>query len=448
MFLKINVMKKFKKLKEDFRRENLQSKTRIVLLSSITFIIVGLVACFVIYFLAILGMNLAERHTVKSIQPLSNEYCLKNYKNGDCRIIRREDNKKLGERFYSMDYERTIRDSVIFLYKRDGKVRSFSLKSGLFSEDLYDYIDLPDPVHHYCACSQKGLLGFLDCHTGKLVIPLKYYENNHFFLSERERTGRFLPDVSEPDIRPLLDDNKYAECCSIIDECRQESEGDSEYEMDDDDDDDDIGIIRFKGDNCIVPTTIATTGVIDTEGNLLLDGYDWIEYNERNNLFKAVRNRRYSLFAADGMRPLLTNEKNILVLPIGVLLPEQEILLSPACTDTLTDLVIDERDCYQDLSEYGYGDYRRVFLPCEVPDSLGLRYPTDNTYRIFCNKSKRWQEGVKRTVGGEMVVKPIWNDIKIYRNNANQYLFLCTMDDYGFLLDEDGKVMWRHVLGK
>ena len=438
-------MKKLKKLKEEFRGESLPGKTRILFLGTITFIIVGLIAWLAIYLLIVLGLNIAERHLVRNIQPLSNEYCLKNYKNGDCRIIRREDNKMLGERFRDMEYERTIRDSVVFLYKKNGKVRTFSLKTGLFSKESYDYIDLPDPAHHYCACSKKGLLGFIDCHTGKLVIPLKFYEKNLFFISERRRYGLFHPTVIRPEPQLLIADVKYEECCAIIDECRQEQDFDSEYErVNDDDNDDEEGIIRFRGDYCIVPTTIATSGVIDTHGNLLLDGYDWIEYNEGCKLFKTVRNRRYSLFAAEGMQKLLSDEKKLYVLPMGILLPEQDVLINHACTDTLTDLIIDWiTDCSEDLSEYGYGNYKKIHFPCDVRDSMSQTYPTDNTYRIICYKSKRWQKGVKRNTTGEMVVKPTWEDIKIYRNAANQYLFLCTIENYEFLVDEEGKMLWR-----
>jgi hypothetical protein len=438
-------MKKLKKLKEEFKGESLPGKTRILFFGTVTFVIVGLIAWLAIYLLFVLGMNIAERHLVRNVQPLSNEYSLKNYKNGDCRIIRREDNKMLGERFRNMEYEKTIRDSVVFLYKKNGEMRTFSLKTGLFSEDSYDYIDLPDPAHHYCACSQKGLLGFIDCHTGKLVIPLKFYEENHFFLSERRRYGRFYPIGIHSEPLPLIADDKYEECCAIIDECRQEREYDPEYERgDDDDNDDEEGIIRFKGDYCIVPTTVATSGVIDTHGNLLLDGYDWIEYNEGCKLFKTVRNRKYSIFAADGMRKLLSDEKKLYVLPIGVLLPEQEVLVNHACTDTLTNLIIDwATDGCEDLSEYGDGDYRRVYLPCDLLENMRMYYPTDNRYKIICSKSKHGQKGVKRSANGEMVVKPMWEEIKIYRNAANQYLFFCTMDGYGFLVDEEGQFLKR-----
>jgi hypothetical protein len=42
-----------------------------------------------------------------------------------------------------------------------------------------------------------------------------------------------------------------------------------------------------------------------------------------------------------------------------------------------------------------------------------------------------------------MVIKPIWEDIKIYRNAVNQYLFLCTIDGYGFLVYEEGRFLWK-----
>lgn len=429
-------MKKLKKLREEFKEQNLLGKTRILFLNTVTFIIIGILSFIAIYLLYFFGNYMVDRYIVSTIKPLSNEYSLLTYESGGCRIVRREDNKKLGKRFYRMDYEETIRDSLVFLYKRNGDVYTFSLKTGTFSEDGYDHIELPDPIHHYCACSKKGLLGFLDCHTGKLVIPMKFYENNYFYLSERRRSGRLFPLHDYPEPQYSLADAKYVECCEVIEECRQ----DCRYDMDDTENE---GIIQFKGDYCIVPTTVATSGIIDINGKLLLDGYDWIEYIGKHQLFKTVRNRQYSLLSAEGMKPLLSGEGNFAVLPMGILLSEKDLLLNHACTDTLTNLVIDGYECDIDLDDFGYGDYKILYKDNDANDWEKTYHLLDNRYKLFRNKSTKYKAGVKDIKSGKIVVEPIWTDVCLYKNDNNKYLFSCSMNNRRFLLDENGNFLWR-----
>ena len=428
-------MKKLKKIKEDFKGENLLGKTRILFLSTITFVIISIILCLAIHLIYVLGTELIESKTVAKISPLSSEYNLLTYEDGTCKIVRTEDNKSMGKRFNRMDYERTIRDSIVFIYTKDEKMLTFSLKTGVFSEDKYDNIDLPDPIHHYCACSQKGLLGFLDCHTGKLVIPLKFYANNHFFITERMRRGIFHPIDEYPE--PLIADAQYEQCSEIIDKCSRNWK----YDPDEEDENYDDGIIQFKGDYCVVPTTVATCGMIDTEGKLLLDGYDWISYLKKQQMFKAVRDKQYTLFSTNELKPLLSDKNEIVVLQVGILQPQSGILTDLACTDTLTDIILDEYDYYDDLEEYGYGDYKRLYNDWDEYDGRHPRYVMDNRYKLLRNKLSNYKEGVKDGQNGETVIEPIWDNIRFYRNSQNKYLFSCTMNGYRFLLDENGKFL-------
>lgn len=432
-------MKKLKKMKEDFKEQNLLGKARILFLFTITFVITSCIACIAIYFICAVGTNIMEKYTVEEITPLSSEYNLLTYENGTYKIVRTADNKRMGKRFSRVEYEKTIRDSIIFLFTKDYKMLTFSLKTGVFSEDSYDNIDLPDPIHHYCACSQKGLLGFLDCHTGKVVIPLKFYANNQFFITEKINRKSFYPIDDYPETVPLIADVQYKRCNEIIDNCRRNWKYDNVEEEEDADE----GIIQFKGDYCVVPTTIASCGVIDTEGKLLIDGYDWINYLKKEKLFKAVRNQQYSLWSNNELKCLLSDKEELVVLPIGVILPQSGILTNLACTDTLTDIILDEYDYYDDLTEYGYGDYVRLYNDWDAYNGQFPRRMMDNSYKLLRDKLSNYKEGVKDGKTGETVIEPIWENVRFYKNDHNQYLFSCTMNGYRFLLDEKGNFLSR-----
>ena len=424
-------MGKLKKFRAEFKEQNLLSKIRIILVSLLTFIIVFLVGFTIVYFICFWGRGIVRHHKVIMTQPVSSTYSLQTYKDGSLQLVVTETKQKIGSRFSYIRDNDILSDSVAFLSSEEGW-KTFSLRTGVFSEEYYDYIEEPDTLHHYAACSRKGLLGFIDVNSGKLVIPLKF--------CAREDYPRDMDFYDR--IRPLIADR---ECCveaveetCVSEEPVSESEpGYPEYEyptfLTKDSKD---NVIQFVGNYCIVPTTISTHGVIDLSGNLLFDGYETITYYVDCNLFKACKNKKYDLFSGNGQR-MLSQQKRIPVLPQGIIHPQKGILTNHACTETLTNLVM--RNNVSQLDEYGYKEFyptysENVYTFSSVNDFNG----EDNGWYYGGTKF-----GIKDVKTGRTVIEPVWDDVDIYTNGKGKYIFKCEEGRYAFLMDENGKFLSR-----
>lgn len=436
-------MGNLKKFRAEFKEQNLLSKIRIIFISLLLVIVTFFVVLSIIHYACLWGKNMADHHRVAMMQPVSSTYSLQTYKDGSLQLVVTETQKKVGPRFTVIHDEDILADSVAFIRDKKGW-RTFSLKTGAFSEEYFDNIEHPDTLHHYAACSREGLLGFLDIHSGKLAIPLKFCAPNSYRLEMPldddyphpirlhedycSNTEEEMAEISEaPEVR---DGKEVSETDDYYPEYEYPSFRKKESQENN---------IQFVGNYCIVPTTTSTYGVIDISGNILFDGYESITYYADCKLFKTCKNKKYDLFAENGQR-LLSQQKRIPVLPQGVILPQKGILTNHACTETLTNLVM--RNNVFNLSEYGFKEFYQTY--------------SENTY-TFCSVNDcndedngwyytRVKFGVKDAKTGRTVIEPVWSDVDIYTNGKGRYMFKCEEGKYSFLLDENGKFISRRTL--
>ena len=421
-------MGKLKKIKEEFKGQNLLSKIRILLVSLLTFIIVFLVGFAIVYCICFWGRGIVRHHKVIMTQPISSTYSLQTYKDGSLQLVVTETKQKIGSRFSYIRDNDILSDSVVFLANKEGW-KTFSLRTGAFSEEYYDDIEEPDTLHHYAACSRKGLLGFIDVNSGKLVIPLKFCTR-----------GSCPGDMDFYDhIRPLIADEGYCEeeACVSEEAVSESDPGYPEYEyptfLTKDSKD---NVVQFVGNYCIVPTTTATYGVIDISGEILFDGYERITHYVDCKLFKACKNNKYDLFAENG-KCLLSQQKRIPVLSQGIIHPQKGILTNHACTETLTNLVM--RNYVSQLDEYGYKEFQ--YTHKENAYTVSSVSDCDDNDNYWYRNNTRY--GIKNTQTGRTVIEPVWEDIDIYTNSKGIYIFKCKEGRYSFLLDENGKFLSR-----
>ncbi len=435
-------MGKFKKFWAEFKEQSLLEKIRILFVSILLVAAIATAGIIGLLFALDWGSDIVHRHTVKKTQPISDTYSLRTYKDGSYQLVVTENQRKIGPRFYTMRDDMILSDSVIILYGGKGCL-TFSLKTGAFSEEYFDNIGTPDTLHHLAACSRKGLLGFVNVHSGKLVIPLKFCCIGDYSADvltdypHPDWDGSSLLDCEKADIVEKMPacESSCEEVCGLEEES---SEPDYDYRSWRQKDSKD-GMVQFSGDYCIVPTTISTYGVIDTNGKVLFDGYETISHYVACNLFKAYKNKKYDLYAGDGKR-LLSQRKKICVLPEGIYHPEAGILTNHTCTDTLTDLVIRGYQCR--LDEFGYGEYNNVYFdPC---DYYAIRVTVDDDNDVdgsWCGYTTKY--GVIEKKSGKTVIEPVWDDVDIYTNGKGDFVFKCQEDRYYFLLDKNGKFLKR-----
>lgn len=438
-------MGKFKKFKAEFKEQSLLEKLRIIFVSILLVVAVLVVGCVAFYFVCNGANEILLRHRVRKEQPISDSYSLRSYKDGSYQLVVTENRRKIGPRFSTMRDDIILTDSVIILYGEKG-CQTFSLKTGAFSEELFDNIENPDPLHHLAACSRKGLLGFVDVHSGKLVIPLKFCCIDDYsadILTDYPHPrwgGSSLLDYEEADINIVEKMPACESCCEgacMIEE--ESSEPDYDYRSWRQKDSKD-GTVQFSGDYCIVPTTISTYGVIDTNGNVLFDGYETISHYTACNLFKAYKNKKYDLYAGNGKR-LLSQRKKICVLPEGIFHPDAGILTNHTCTDTLTDLVM--RGYRYRLDEFGYGEYNCIYCgPCDYY-VVSVTMDDDDADADGAWWRHNTKFGVIEKKSGKTVIEPVWDDVDIYTNGKGDFVFQCQEDKYYFLLDKNGKFLNR-----
>ena len=435
-------MRIFKKIREEFKGQNLLTKISTILVSLLLAIVLFWVGFFMIHFAWNWGEKMVHRHSVSMTQPISSTYSLQTYKDGSLQLIVTETRKKVGPRFTAIHEDDILTDSVAFIRDKKGW-RTFSLKTGAFSEEYFDNIEHPDTLHHYAACSREGLLGFLDIHSGKLAIPLKFCAPNNYrpetpldddyphpillheehCLDMEEELAEICEAPAVRDGKPVTEPEDYYPEYEYPSFRKKESQENN---------------IQFVGNYCIVPTTTSTYGVIDVSGRILFDGYESITHYADCKLFKARKNDKYDLFAENG-QCLLAQQKRIPVLPQGVIHPPKGILTNHTCTETLTNLVM--RNYVSQLDEYGYKDYYLTYKENDYTVSS----VTDCNSPDYCWYRDNTKYGIKETRTGRTVIEPVWEDVDIYTDGRDSYIFKCKEGRYSFLLDENGKFLSRRT---
>lgn len=412
-------MGKIKKFKAEFKEQNLLTKFRIIIISILFLIALGWVGKHGFDFVRTKVNHIEQHYNVVRKDIITPDYLLLSYEDKTCQLVYAPKEKKLGSRFTSCHISNYLtEDSVLYLYSKNKKGwKTFSLATGIFSEEYFDHIKRPDTLHHFSACSRNGQMGFLNVRSGELAIPLQFLEPKHF--------GRNFDSYYH-----------YRDCVE-----------ESDY-------------IMFHGQYCIVPTNSQAYGVIDAKGKLLLNGYKKIAYLEKINLFETYRGKNeHAIFAAKD-RKCLAKGNNIKILNIGILDNNNLINYDG---DIITDLTKNV-----DLSKYGYKkvDLRGKAIYSE--DSYGYddiivtyRDP-DVNYMYIDFKGEEvcddgYGAGVKDRKSGKIVVAPnSCSDVQAYKKAKGEYLFRCYLSCYEYegyeygehyiYIDEDGKILFKKDL--
>ena len=419
-------MGKFKKIKEEFKEQNLLMRICIIIISFLFLIALGWVGKHGFDFVRTKVNHIERHYNVVRKDIITPDYLLLSYEDKTCQLVYAPKEKKLGSRFTSCHISNYLtEDSVLYLYSKNKKGwKTFSLATGNFSEEYFDHIKRPDTLHHYSACSRNGLLGFLNVQSGELAIPLQFPEPKHFSRS----FDSFY---------------HYRDCVEERD------------------------YIMFHGQYCIVPTSTQTYGVIDTKGKILLNGYTKIAYLENYNIFETCRGKNeHAIFAAKD-RKCLTKGEILLILPEGILNKDNGILINYS-GDTITDLAGEVN-----LSMYGYKrvDLRGDSVLTDVGEShgwsnyimLSFRHPDANymyidsegneeigdLYEITCEDFV-CSSGVKNRKNGKIVVEPKYEQIWTFKNAKGKYLFGVSNKFFDAIptlyIDEDGKILFKKDL--
>ena len=440
---KIRTMGIFKKFRAEFKEQSLLSKIRILFVTILLVAVVATAGIVGILLSLDWGSRVIHHHTVKKTQPISGTYSLCTYKDYSYQLVVTETQRKIGPRFHTMRDDNILTDSVIFLYGEKG-CQTFSLKTGIFSEEYFDNIENPDTLHHLAACSRKGMLGFLNVHSGKLVIPLKFCAIDNYsaeILLEYPHPlwDNSIPlDFNEANI-DIVDEMPACEsCCGgecVMEETVQDPVCDYHNWRKKESTD---GTIQFAGNYCIVPTTTSTYGVIDTTGKIIIDGYESITHYLTYNLFKAYKNKKFDLYTADA-KCLLSQRKSISVLPQGIFHPGADILTNHTCTDTLTNLVMRGYRPY--LDEYGYGEYHNAYYDRRDYYVISVTFDDDDNDESWWIHNTKY--GAVDAKTGKTVIEPVWDDVDVYTDKKGNYIFKCSADQFSFLLDKNGNFLNR-----
>ena len=410
-------MGKIKKFKAEFKEQNLLTKFRIIIISILFLIALGWVGKHGFEFVRTKVNHIEQHYNVVRKDIITPDYLLLSYEDKTCQLVYAPKEKKLGSRFTSCHISNYLtEDSVLYLYSKNKKGwKTFSLATGIFSEEYFDHIKRPDTLHHYSACSRNGLMGFLNVQSGELAIPLQFPEPKHFSRS----FDSFY---------------HYRDCVEERD------------------------YIIFHGNYCIVPTNSQAYGVIDTKGKILLNGYTKIAYLENYNIFETCRGKNeHAIFAAKD-RKCLAKGSNIKILDIGILNNDS---LFNFDGDLMTDLTQDIH-----LSKYGYNevDLRGKKVYTDIDESYRYDNYDDFTYRdpdanyMYIDSDGEevmdnytMIRGVKDRKNGRIVVEN-QRAVQAYKNAKGKYLFVCYGYDYDYeysyylYIDEDGKILFKKDL--
>ena len=410
-------MGKIKKFKAEFKEQNLLTKFRIIIISILFLIALGWVGKQGFDFVRTKVNHIEQHYNVVRKDIITPDYLLLSYEDKTCQLVYAPKEKKLGSRFTSCHISNYLtEDSVLYLYSKNKKGwKTFSIATGIFSEEYFDHIKRPDTLHHFSACSRNGQMGFLNVRSGELAIPLQFLEPKHF--------GRNFDSYYH-----------YRDCVE-----------ESDY-------------IMFHGHYCIVPTNSQAYGVIDAKGKLLLNGYTKIAYLENYNIFETCRGKNeHAIFAAKD-RKCLAKGSNIKILDIGILNNDS---LFNFDGDLMTDLTQDIH-----LSKYGYNevDLRGKKVYTDIDESYRYDNYDDFTYRDpdanYMYIDSDGEEvmdnytiirGVKDRKNGRIVVEH-QRAVQAYKNAKGKYLFVCYGYDYDYessyylYIDEDGKLLFKKDL--
>ena len=296
------------------------------------------------------------------------------YRNGDFQLRNIILDKRISKRYDTVFIANAFKDSMLILEK-DGHYEIFSLKTNIVQGDRkywnspWKKVFRPDPRGVAAVVCENNEVHFVDVHHGAHRLPPA------FPVQDR------LPSLPE---------------------------------------------IRFREDGlCVIPHVDKGDCLIDTLGNILLEGFEEISLSwEDYVLATNTRSGNFSLYSASELRPLLTDVEDITITPAGICYysGHRWHLTDSSATHPLTDLVV---EAFEDFA--CYIGIETLYEPDEE---------TPSPYKFFY---------VKGSMGVldehyNIIIEPEWDDIYYLGDGHFSCIFDC---DKAVILDKHGEILHR-----
>lgn len=296
------------------------------------------------------------------------------YRNGDFQLRDIILDKRISKRYDTVLVSNAFKDSMLILEK-DGRYEIFSLKTNIVQGDRkywkspWKKVFRPDSRGVAAVVCENNEVHFVDVHHGAHRLPPA------FPVQDR------LPSLPE---------------------------------------------IRFREDGlCVIPHVDKGDCLIDTLGNILLEGFEEISLSwEDYVLATNTRSGNFSLYSASELRPLLTDVEDITITPAGICYysGHRWHLTDSSATHPLTDLVV---EAFEDFA--CYIGIETLYEPDEE---------TPSPYKFFY---------VKGSMGVldehyNIIIEPEWDDINYLGDGHFSCIFDCNK---AVILDKHGEILHR-----
>lgn len=301
-------------------------------------------------------------------RPLTTTTELVRYKNDSYQLRSSFDHKRQSKRYKAVNASHIDQDSIIILKTKSGDLEIFSLECGIITgkgdwgNSHWEKVFRPDQRGVSAVLDNKNMLHFVSVHLQPHLLP------------------------KEIPVSPVLN-------------------GMSE--------------IRFEGDYCIIPHLERGLCLIDTVGNILIEGCWYINLIGDDYILTGDINAIETLYDAHDLRPIVSNKEDIFVTPVGIRYFDGDIyyLLDSTGTRILTDFIIDKYsldDLYEPYEDEKLSPYK-VF---DVNGSMGVM---DQDYRV--------------------IIDPVWDHIDYLGNDY----FSCELDMQIVILDKTGRMVNKNI---
>ena len=294
------------------------------------------------------------------------------YRNGDFQLRNIILDKRISKRYDTVLVSNAFKDSMLILEK-DGHYEIFSLKTNIVQGDRkywkspWKKVFRPDSRGVAAVVCENNELHFVDVHHGAHPLPSAF-------------------PVQDP--LPLLPE------------------------------------IRFREDGlCVIPHVDKGACLIDTLGNILLEGCEEIDLSKDGYVLATdARSGNFTLYSASDLRPLLTNVEDIAITPVGICYyaDRRWHLTDSTATRQLTDVIM---ELFEDFS--CYAGVETLYEPDEE---------TLSPYKFFYVRGNMGVFDEHYNI----IIEPVWDDI-YYLGNG---LFSCVFDfNKAVVVDRHGKIL-------
>ena len=318
--------------------------------------------------------EIAKQRRVEWRRQLTGHTELVCYRNGDFQLRDIIFDKRISKRYDTVFIANAFKDSMLILEK-DGRYEIFSLKTNIVQGDRkywkspWKKVFRPDSRGVAAVVCENNELHFVDVHHGAHPLPSAFPVQDHL---------------------PLLPE------------------------------------IRFREDGlCVIPHVDKGACLIDTLGNILLEGCVEIDLSKDGYVLATnTRSGHFTLYRASDLRPLLTDVEDIAITPVGICyyVGRRWHLTDSTATQQLTDVIM---ELFEDFS--CYAGVKTLYEPDEE---------TPSPYKFFYVKGNMGVFDEHYNI----IIEPVWDDI-YYLGDG---LFSCVFDiNKAVIVDRHGKILHR-----